>query len=163
MKKTLCCILNFWLNRPAMLAIVVSASMLAGAYSFEYFGGLFPCDLCWTQRYVHFAILGIGFVGLFLPKTGHPVCIVAFLASAAAGGFHAGVEYKWWEGPTTCTSQSSGAMSTDQLLQNLMSAPIISCEDVVWSLFNISMAGYNFLISLMMAGVLFYALKRQKP
>lgn len=162
MKKTLCCIVNYWLDRPALLTIMVPGIMLGTAFASQYIGGLYPCDLCWTQRYVLFAVMGIGFVGLLLPKIGHLGGILGFLASAGAGGFHAGVEYKWWEGPTTCTSQSGEGLSTDQLLQNLMNAPIVSCEDVVWSLFNISMAGYNFLLSLMMAGVLLYALQRQK-
>lgn len=148
-------IIYFWQN-PLNLAFLMSASLLAGAYAFEYIGGLPPCDLCWTQRYAHMAILGLSAGGILLK---HSSCLVrgimgaatviAFDVSIFAAGYHAGVEQKWWKGPTTCTSDGINTEADmESLFDSMMEAKLVLCDEIAWEMFGISMAGYNFLISL---------------
>ncbi|GGD59770.1 disulfide bond formation protein B [Croceicoccus mobilis] len=130
------------------LALLVPAALLAGAYFSQYVGGLYPCEMCWWQRYAHFAAL-VPAVLAFLAPGALRLWLVrlagaAILVAALIGGFHAGVEYGWWEGITTCatTVQAGG-----DPLEAVLNAPVIRCDVTPWSLFGISLAGYNFLIS----------------
>ncbi|WP_336979227.1 disulfide bond formation protein B [Altererythrobacter fulvus] len=134
------------LKQAHALALGVPVALLAGAYISEYGFGLYPCEMCWWQRYAHFVAVALGLVAFVLPpkRLWVGLTALAVLASGLIGAFHAGVEYGWWEGFTTCTSISSG--SSDPL-EAIMSAPIIRCDVAQWELFGISLAGYNFLIS----------------
>ena len=83
-----------------------------------------------------------------------------FLVSAGLGGHHAGVEQHWWPGPTACTGGASGASSIDQLRAMMHQQRIVQCDSISWTLFGISMAAYNFLLSLVAGiAVLFFAFR----
>jgi len=106
--------------------------------------------MCRWQRYPHFEAVVIAFVAFFVPNPPYRHALVALaalgiLTSGLIGGFHAGVEYGWWEGLTKCTSSVSG--SGEDLLKSIMNAPLIRCDVAPWTLFGISLAGYNFLLS----------------
>ncbi len=133
------------------LALLLPAALLAGAYGSQYIGGLYPCEMCWWQRYPHFAAVAIALVAFVIGNAGYRRALVALAAlaiatSGAIAGFHAGVEYGWWEGLTQCTSTVTG--TGDDLLKSIMKAPLIRCDVAPWTLFGISLAGYNFLLSL---------------
>ena len=132
------------------LAFLLPAALLGGAYGSQIIGGLFPCEMCWWQRYPHFAAVAIALVAFAVGNAGYRKALVALAAlaigtSGVIAGFHAGVEYGWWEGLTACTSTVSG--TGDDLLKSIMNAPLIRCDVAPWSLFGISLAGYNFLLS----------------
>lgn len=128
------------------LALAVPAVLLGGAYVFEYGFGLPPCEMCWWQRYPHFAAVGFALLSTVAAPKRLLVALaaVAILVSGAIGGFHAGVEYGWWEGLTTCATVDLGGGDP---LDAIMNAPLVRCDEVPWSLFGISIAGWNFLIS----------------
>ncbi len=138
----------------------LSAGLLAGAHAFERIGGLAPCDLCLVQREVHWVILGLSVLALiaFLktPVRGvtilfYAVLALAFAWSAGVAGHHAGVEYGWWEGPASCSAGAAapGTVSAENLLESLQTQKnVVPCDKAAWTLAGISMAGYNFLISL---------------
>ncbi len=133
------------------LAFLLPVALLGGAYGSQYIGGLFPCEMCWWQRYPHFAAVGISLVAFAVGNPVYRKTLVALAALAIAtsgviAGYHAGVEYGWWEGLTACTSSVSG--SGEDLLKAIMNAPLTRCDVAPWSLFGISLAGYNFLLSL---------------
>jgi len=151
---------------PDFFAFGLSFALLAGAYAFQYIGGYEPCELCWTQRYAHFAILALAslsiilrFAATNLHRPSLFLLIPGFGYSVYISGFHAGVEQKWWQGPSSCTVQPASSLDIDQILDNLMAAPLVSCDEIPWSLFGISMAGYNFLISLLGLLLILWALK----
>ena len=132
------------------LAFLLPAALLAGAYVSQYVGGLFPCEMCWWQRYPHFAAVAIALVAFGVSNASYRKVLVALAALAIAtsgviAGFHAGVEYGWWKGLTACTATISG--SGDDLLKSIMNAPLVRCDVAPWTLFGISLAGYNFLLS----------------
>lgn len=130
------------------LLSLASAGLLAGAYLFEYVGKLPPCEMCLWQRVPHWLILGLGLVAVFLRRTGLllPVMTLIMLVSAGLGFYHAGVERHWWLGPAHCTGYN---IPTD--ITAIVAAPIVRCDVPAWSLFGVSMAGYNALLSLMVA------------
>ncbi|RGP41841.1 hypothetical protein BPTFM16_02150 [Altererythrobacter insulae] len=128
------------------LALAVPALLLGGAYLSQYGFGLYPCEMCWWQRYPHFAALGLAFLSFLAPprRVWIGLAGLAIFVSGAIGGFHAGVEYGWWEGLTACSS----AVATDvDPMEAIMNAPIIRCDAAPWDLFGVSLAGWNFLIS----------------
>jgi disulfide bond formation protein DsbB len=94
-------------------------------------------------------------VALRRPKLGALfalACAAAFLIGAGIAVNHVGVEQAWWEGSAACTGVPAGAATTtDELRRLLETAPIIRCNEVQWSLFGISMAGYNVVVSLGLA------------
>jgi disulfide bond formation protein DsbB len=145
------------------IAFLASAAMLAIAHGFQTFGHLAPCHLCLQQRQVYWAALvpaGLGTVVLFTPFSGPgrriagAVLALIFAYGAYLAGFHAGAEWKWWPAPETCAS--TGAHVTLKDLAALMggaSAPPPPCDQAAWRLFGLSMAGYNFLVSLGLTGL----------
>lgn len=132
-----------------VIATLGSAAILTGALGFQYLGELAPCKLCYWQRYPHAAAIVIGILAFFLPVTALLYLgALAALATAAVGLFHVGVEQGWWEGPTTCTSAPIGGLSPDQLMEQILSAPLVRCDEIAWEFLNVSMAGWNTLLSL---------------
>jgi disulfide bond formation protein DsbB len=142
------------LDKAKALAVAVPAALLAGAYGSEYFGGLWPCEMCWWQRYAHFAGLAFALLALLLarlPDRGRSfvwLAALAILTSGAIGGYHAGVEAKIIEGFTECTSTAAAGGSTDDLIEAIMNAPLVRCDEIQWSFLGISMAGWNAILSL---------------
>lgn len=145
-----------------LLALGVPAALLGGAYVSQYGFGLYPCEMCWWQRYPHFAAVAIALLGIFAPApVGRRLAMLAALAigiSGLIGAYHAGVEYGWWEGVTACTS--TAATGGGDPLDAIMNAPIIRCDEAQWTLFGISLAGFNFLISTAGAGIIWLLLGR---
>ncbi len=143
----------------------VALALILGALSFQYIGHIPPCEMCHWQRWPLIAAAVIGLRGgLFLrhgalpAKFDRPLAWATVLLVAIAGGlglFHAGVEWQWWKGPSACT----GAAFQGNLD---LSAPIVRCDIAAWRLFGISLAGYNALISLSLAGMGAWLLARKK-
>jgi disulfide bond formation protein DsbB len=129
------------------LVLTGSAALLGGALAFQYVGGLAPCEMCLWQRWPHVAALGLGLLawGLRSNRAVVALAAVAVLVSGAIGYFHAGVEYHWWAGPQACTGPAFDAGKS--FIAAALAAPMIRCDAAAWTLFGVSMAGYNALIS----------------
>lgn len=140
------------------IASAGSAALLLGALAFQYIVGLAPCHLCILQRWPHVAAIVIGVIALI---TGwRPLALIGAAAaatSAAIGIYHTGVERGIFEGPTSCTSGAPGKMSSDQLFDQIMTAPLIRCDEVAWQFLGLSMASWNAVLSLVLVGVWVYA------
>ena len=126
------------------LALLTPALLLGGALIAQYGFGLPPCEMCWWQRYPHIAAIGLALAG-WATRRDPLIALagVAILISGLLGGFHAGVEYGWWEGPSHCT----GAALGDDPLAAILAAPVVRCDVPAWTLAGISLAGFNFLLS----------------
>lgn len=151
------------------LALLVPLVLLAGALGSQFVGGLFPCEMCHWQRWPHYAALALAALA-FVPALGAGaggrllvgLAALAIAMSGAIGVFHAGVEYHWWQGLTTCSSTLSGrGGSTDEILARIMAAPITRCDLPQWTLWGLSLAGFNALFSL--AGALAIGVLLLKP
>lgn len=151
---------NSFLSQPvAWSALGVSLSLLAGAHAFEYFGGLLPCPLCLTQRTAHWVVVLIAAIALIEGRRRQRTSLLflaalflAYLASAGIAGYHAGVEAHLWAGPASCASGQGENIAARDLLNALQRpAEMPACDKIPWTLFGLSMAGYNTLISMGMA------------
>ncbi|AML52757.1 disulfide bond formation protein B [Falsihalocynthiibacter arcticus] len=137
-----------------VIASFGSLAMLLGAFGFQYIGGLAPCPMCLWQRYPH----AVAFVLGVLILAGGPRILaalgaIAALTTSAIGLFHTGVERDWWEGPTTCTSGPVANLTPEELMAQIMSAPLVRCDEVAWEMFDLSMASWNAIGSLILAFV----------
>jgi disulfide bond formation protein DsbB len=145
-------------DRAAFVVALASIAILGAAFAFQYIGGLAPCELCILQRWPYVATIVLGLLGVWAGRMRQPAVTrgvlalagLVFLIGAGIAAYHVGVEQKWWQGPSTCTG-ISGAGSVQDLLKRIESAPVVRCDEIAWSLFGISMAGYNFLLSIALA------------
>lgn len=144
------------------LALAVPALLLGGAYVAEYGFGLYPCEMCWWQRWPHFAALPLAALAFIAPpeRVWTALAGLAILVSGLIGGFHAGVEYGWWQGITSC-ARIVPSDPGSSALEAIMNTPMISCNEAQWRLFGISLAGFNFLFSIA-GGLAVLALARRR-
>ena len=139
----------------SLIALLGSGGLLAGAFAFQYIGGLAPCQLCLWQRWPHAAAV---LIGLLLLATGWRglawAGALAALATAGIGVFHVGVEQAWWEGLASCTAGSIAGISAADLLNPAVDvAAPVRCDAIAWQMLGISMAGWNVIVSLGLAGL----------
>ncbi len=148
---------------PALI-VAVSLGALATALASQYWGGLEPCILCYYQRYAYLVAAAFGLAGLIAgPRTGARRAAVAlaglaFLTGAAIAAFHVGVEQQWWRGTEECHAPTFDPnASVADLRKQLLGTKFVPCDEVPWSLFGVSMAGYTVLASLGLALASFWA------
>ena len=136
------------LAQARLLALVIPAALLGGALFSQYVGGLYPCEMCYWQRWPHGVAILLALGAFFSPlgsarsKTLILLAALAVAISGAIGLFHAGVELGWWEAITHCTANAATS------LEDILSVPLIRCDQVQWAFLGISMAGWNAIISL---------------
>ncbi|QJE71835.1 disulfide bond formation protein B [Aerophototrophica crusticola] len=138
---------------PVLGLMAAAVAALASALIAEHVFGLAPCQLCWWQRYAFAAAIGVLLPGLLFDRKPAARGVVlglgaaAYLAGACIALFHAGVEQHWWQGFTACTASGNAAGSLDDLRAAILAAPVVRCDEIAWSLFGLSMAGWNVLYS----------------
>jgi disulfide bond formation protein DsbB len=151
------------LARARWLAFLLPTALMAGALGSELWGGLYPCEMCYWQRWPHYGAIGLAVLAVILrasslSRTLVILAALAILASGAIGAFHAGVEYGWWEGLTRCSTMP--VAGGGDLLSNIMKAPMIRCDEAQWTLFGVSLAGFNAVISIGGAFAIFSMLRK---
>ncbi|MGB7406622.1 MAG: disulfide bond formation protein B [Pacificimonas sp.] len=150
--------------RAALLIVLfVPTALLSGALVGQHVFGLPPCEMCMWQRWPHVAALVLASLALLIEGARRPLVVVAALAiavSGAIGAFHAGVEYGWWEGVTPCATTSIA--TGGDFLAEIAAQPLVRCDVAPWSLFGISLAGYNALISILASGAALWLTLRTK-
>ena len=148
---------KFLLDHWPLSAACASAAMLAGAHAFETFGGLAPCHLCLLQRDVYWTALSVGVIGFILgyvrlswaQRGADALLTLIFLVGMGLAAYHAGVEWKWWPGPASCTG-GGHHIDASQLAAFMsgVKSNVPQCDQAAWRMFGVSMAGYNAVISL---------------
>lgn len=162
---------KFLLDHWPLAAACASAAMLAVAHAFQTFGGYAPCHLCLLQRDVYWWALGIGVIGFVLGyarlawarRLADGVLAVVFLVGMGIAAYHAGVEWKWWPGPASCTG-GGHSISAGQLAAFMTGAKqtVVQCDQAAWRMFGVSMAGYNAVISLVLVVVSAIAARKDR-
>ena len=140
-------------SQLGLAALLGSGALLGGAYYFQYVEGLAPCDMCLWQRYPHMVVVAAGLIAVLAyawPRLAFVftlTAITALFATAGIGVYHFGVEQHLWEGPQTCSGRIPAGLSAAELKRYLLSARMVRCDQPAWSLFGVSMAGWNALFS----------------
>jgi disulfide bond formation protein DsbB len=140
----------------------LAAVTLGLAFVSQYGFGLAPCELCLWQRWPYGAAILFGLAALALPRWRSPLLVLAALSFVVTGGigvFHAGVEWKWWKGLTSCGGGPT-ATTLEDLRAQLMAAPVVRCDEAAIRVLGLSMAGWNVLWSLALAAFAFVAARR---
>ena len=154
--------LNSRLAAP-VAALLVPLLLYGGALVSQFGFGLYPCEMCHWQRWPHQAAIVLALLALLLRTNDRAMRALTLLAALAIaisgliGIFHAGVEYGWWEGLTTCSTSQSGPVTLD----SIMAAPLIRCDVPQWTLAGVSLAGFNAIFSLAGAGLVLTLLRRR--
>lgn len=155
------------LSKARLIAVMAPFLLLAGALLSQYGFGLVPCEMCMWQRWTHVGAIVLALIAIALrgePGASRAFTVLAALTIAgcsAVGAFHAGVEYGWWEGLTTCSTSPVGGNAGD-ILNNIMATPLVRCDVAQWTLGGISLAGFNALLSLAAAIAIFLSLSKAK-
>jgi disulfide bond formation protein DsbB len=163
-------------SRPALIAALavaaVAAATLAGAWFFQLVLDIQPCPLCLEQRYAYYLAIPLAILVAIsaakeapraLTVAGLVLIAAAALGNAGLGAYHAGVEWGLWQGPTDCTGPIGGLGSAGGLLDRLDSVKVIRCDEVQWRFLGLSLAGYNVLISLLMAALAAWGVRPRRP
>jgi len=151
----------------AAFVLAAAVAVLGAALLSQYWGGLTPCELCLLQRWPWAAAIVVAIVVLLVGDRAPlawvaPVFGVVFAVSAAFAFYHVGVEQHWFAGPSVCTASGAGHAKTLEEMKRLIlnSAPV-QCDQVQWSLFDVSMAGWNLVASLAMLACSIAALRQR--
>ena len=146
----------------AAIIAVVGLLTICGFFFFQYVLGYPPCPLCLEQRdafYVSVPLAALLWLGVNHGASskvliaGFAVITLAMLWNTGLSVYHAGVEWKWWPGPTDCSGPITGFGSAGNLLNRLQDIRIVRCDEAAWRFLGISLAGYDVLISLFLATV----------
>jgi disulfide bond formation protein DsbB len=141
------------LRQARFLALLLPAALLGGALFSQYFGGLYPCEMCYWQRWPHGAAILLAIGAFVSPARARPLVLLAALAiliSGVIGVYHAGVEIGWWEGITVCTTNSASS------LEEILKVPLVRCDQVQWAFLGLSLAAWNAIFSIGGAALIFF-------
>jgi disulfide bond formation protein DsbB len=154
------------------LLVLLAAATIGAAWYYELVLGYVPCKLCLEERIPYYAGIQVAVLALVAPavtgdaRLARALALLAgliFLVGAGLGGYHAGVEWHFWPGPADCSGRMPGAGgSAGDLLAQMKATRVISCDEAHWWLFGLSFAGWNAVISLVLAGLGFSAFLRLK-
>lgn len=152
----------------ALAMLVIAAAAILGALAFEHIGGYLPCALCLMQRTPYYigvplAAVALAAVGVKAPRLLLVVLFAAFallmLYGAGLGAYHAGVEWGFWEGPAACAGTTADPTSVEDLFAQLQTTHAPSCTEATWRLAGLSFAGWNVLVSALLAALGLYSAK----
>ena len=153
----------------ASLAVtLIAAATIAGAWFFQLVLGIVPCPLCLEQRYAYYLAIPLALLIALAARSGAPkplllaglaILVLASLANAGLGTYHAGVEWGFWKGPTDCSGPVVNLGSATDLLSRLDTVKVVRCDEVQWRFLGLSLAGYSVLISLLMAAIAAWGVK----
>ncbi len=148
-----------------LLLLAASGAVVGAALLSQYVGGLQPCELCLYQRWPYYGVVVLSVIALVLGRSGPSravtvVAALAFLGGAALAVYHVGVEQHWFAGPSACTGTALAGGSIAELKAQLLAQQPVRCDEPQWSLFGVSLAGWNLLASLVLAAACVGALRR---
>ena len=139
--------------RAALAITLIAFATIAGAWIFEAFGYL-PCELCLKQRWAYY--IGVPLAALTAlvaarsEKRARPLLgllALLFIGSMIFGVYHAGVEWRFWEGPAACAGAATTVGSMDDFMKQLQTTQVVQCDKVAIRIFGLSLAGWNAVIS----------------
>jgi len=158
-------------RRFPIFVLVVSAAVLGSAFVSQYWGGLAPCELCLLQRWPWIAAIVISLIAIIVASRSALrwvalLLVMVFAVGSALALYHVGVEKHWFAGPDACTGAATAADTVEALRARILGQMPVRCDEPAWSLWGISLAGWNLLASLVMGNsclAVFWRLRRPRP
>jgi disulfide bond formation protein DsbB len=150
------------------IAVIATAAIL-GAFFFQYVLGLQPCPLCLEQRIAYYVAIPLALIAALAASRGWArallaaalvVIALAMLINAGLAVYHAGVEWKFWPGPADCSGPITNLGRASDLAKQLRNVSVVRCDEAPWRFLGLSLAGYNVLISLALAGIAMWGAAR---
>lgn len=151
---------------PFMPFLIASAAIVGTALGSQYLGGLSPCELCLLERWPYYLAIVVAAFGFAARGHSTPrffamwLIVLLFAASTCLAAYHVAVEQHWIAGPTACTGGLGQASSPEQLLKMLQERQPVQCDVVQWSIFGVSLAGFNLIASVVLLVYGFVAARR---
>ena len=154
--------MNISFRIVGFLILTTSFTILLVAFGLQFIAGLQPCELCHLQRWPYVFSSMLALLILTIPETsdGALVCsrilysiTLVFLFSLIVASYHYGIEEHWWEGISSCSTEAASGSSLRELEKKLLSTPVVQCDQPIWHLFGISLAGYNVLTSFLLTAI----------
>ena len=152
-------------TKTALLVFLGMCAVIAAVLAFQHLGGFIPCKLCLGQREPYYVAIPLGFIAILSAWQNGPACLtrgllaicgLLMLYAAFLGLIHAGVEWGWWPGPTDCGAVGGGSVtSTNDLLNQLTAQKPPSCNEAAGRFLGLSFAGWNVVVSLIIAVIAF--------
>jgi disulfide bond formation protein DsbB len=145
--------------RGGAVVLFGAAAVILAALGFEHLGGYLPCPLCLQQRYAYYVGIPLTFLALVFMSSGQArwgqllfaLVAVGFFTNTGLGIYQAGAEWKFWPGPNSCgTLQAIGGAGRG-VLETLGTTKVIRCDEAQWRLAGLSFAGWNAVVSLLLA------------
>jgi disulfide bond formation protein DsbB len=150
-------------HRRAGVLVIIPTLVICAAWFTELGLGYIPCKLCLWQRWPYYAAIPLAMLAWFtagplqLPQAARPSFAMLgaiFMVSVALGVHHAGVEWSWWAGPADCGGRiAAGPASAMDLLKAMEDTRLVSCTSAPFRILGLSLAGWNALISFIMATI----------
>jgi disulfide bond formation protein DsbB len=144
-------------------AIVFSIAFatIATAHVFERFGGYAPCPLCLQERYAYYFAVPATVAAFFAARAESftltrlllVLIAAACLINAGLGVYHSGIEWKWWEGPSSCAGGTAVEWGAGGIAGAIEHAQVVSCSEASWRFLFLSFAGWNAVVSGLLAGI----------
>ena len=156
----------------ALAIFALSTATILAAWFFQYVLKLPPCPLCLEERLPYHIVIPLSLLMAIaaLVRAPRALIVVGFaailatvLCGATLAAYHAGVEWRWWPGPTDCSGPLTDLSAKGSLLNQLQSVQVMRCDEAAWRFLGISLAGYNVLISLVLAAIAAFGLFARKP
>jgi disulfide bond formation protein DsbB len=146
------------------IVFAIAFATIVLAHIFERMGYA-PCPLCLQERYAYYFGVPAAVVAFFAARAENFVLTrivlvliaLGFLINAVAGVYHAGVEWKWWPGPATCSGGVAVEWGEGGVASAIEHATVVSCSEAHWRMLGLSFAGWNAVISALLAGIAAYA------
>ncbi|HXW19240.1 MAG TPA: disulfide bond formation protein B [Roseiarcus sp.] len=138
----------------ALVIAIAAAATIVGALIFQAFG-YEPCELCLKQRYAYYGGVPLAAVVAYAARgpargvvfAGMVALALIFAANAVLGVYHAGVEWRWWAGPSGCTGVIAGPPNVADLVKELEHTKVVACDEAQLRILGLSLAGWSALIS----------------
>ena len=147
-----------------LVILFVATATIAAAWAFQVIGGYAPCPLCLEQRWPYYAVIPVAIILLLagnrelLLRSGFLLIALIMFAGAVLAVYHTGIEWRWWQGPQAC----SGGAGLTGTLPDLSNLAVVRCDEAALRILGLSLAGWNAVISLLIAGLALAVAFRRK-
>ena len=149
--------LNLKVESYLKLIFIISLISIISAYFIEYILGHQPCNLCLIER-IPYGISIILIISNFLLKNNERfiilLLIITFLFSLIISLYHFGIEQDFFEESTVCGLKNANEIISKEELLKQLEEKTVSCKDVTFRIFGLSLTSINILISFILTGIL---------